>query len=78
MLLFISFISSKEKKLILKGGLKKERGENSLESIKEDEEENKNWEEMNFLEKLDYVFEIPFDWIRKITIPITESDKFDP
>ena len=33
---------------------------------------------MNFLEKVIYVFELPFDWIRKITIPTSELDKFDP
>ena len=33
---------------------------------------------MNFLEKVIFVFELPFDWIRNITIPTSESDKFDP
>lgn len=41
------------------------------------EEEEKSFSEMNIFEKLMYPFEFILDFIRKITMPPSEEDKYD-
>ena len=43
----------------------------------DNEEEDKNWEDMDYKEKISYIVEFPFDWIRKITMPPSEAENYD-
>jgi len=48
-----------------------------LSSIRIEDDEEIPWEEKTKLEKIGYFLELPFDFVRKITLPPCEEDKFN-